>query len=390
MMNISVAFIGAVGVPNIYGGFEMFLESCAPTLLSRFNRILVTCDKARYASRDSKWQGVERVFIPVGANGASSVFHDLFAFLAVFFRANVIIVLGVSGGAFFPLFRLLCFLSNKKLIVNVDGIEWRRAKFSRSKRAFLYVSDRLAQFFAHAVVVDNEALRPFLLRSVKDSAVSIAYPGDHVKRVMLTGESGEGAHFLTICRIEPENNCHVLIAAFQRLGRGRYDFIGNWSASQYGTQLREKYKNVPGLNMQDPLYDPEILATLREGCTTYLHGHSVGGTNPSLVEMLFYDCPVIAFDCTFNRCTAGDAIMYFADEGDLVRQIADLTVECPNRDDVRRRYTRHRICGQYARLISDLFGVTERDEMGEAQPIKEADWDFVPKQRGSEPRPSGD
>lgn len=362
MKKITVAFIGAVGVPNIYGGFEMFLESCAPTLLASFKRILVTCDKSRYANRDTTWQGVERVFIPVGANGASSVLHDLLAFFAVFLRADVIVVLGVSGGLFFPLFRLLCVLFHKKLIVNVDGIEWRRAKFSRGKRAFLYISDRLAQRCSDGVVVDNEALRPFLAGSVSTSAVSIAYSGDHVKRLPRALDNGEARPFLTICRIEPENNCHLLIAAFAQLGRGRYTFIGNWSSSQYGRDLREQFKDVPGLEMRDPEYDADILAALREECGAYLHGHSVGGTNPSLVEMLFYDCPVIAYDCAFNRSTAGDAITYFADESDLARQIADVKRVAPaDRDEVRLRYTRERICGQYALLVSDLLDPAGRD-----------------------------
>lgn len=128
-MKKTIAFIGSAGVPNIYGGFEMFLESCTPGILKSFAKVFVTCDRSKYADRSRNWRGVTRVFVPVGANGASSVLHDLLAFFAVLWRADAIVVLGVSGGIFFPLFRLIASLMGKKLIVNVDGIEWRRAKF---------------------------------------------------------------------------------------------------------------------------------------------------------------------------------------------------------------------------------------------------------------------
>lgn len=363
-MKNNIAFIGSVGVPNNYGGFEMFLETCCPELLHTFDKVYVTCDKSRYQDRARDWQGVTRVFIPVRANGALSVFHDFLAFFSVLLQVRAIVVLGVSGGVFFPLLRLLCEIFGKKLIVNVDGVEWRRGKFSNLKRAFLFASDRLAQIFAHRVVVDNEALRGFLAKSVQADAVLIAYPGDHVLRIPKTkSQARSDDSFLTICRIEPENNCHLLIKAFAKAGRGRYVFVGNWGASEYGRKLRAKYARVEGLEMRDPVYDKNVLASLREECDVYLHGHSVGGTNPSLVEMLFYDCRVVAFDCAFNRCTAGEAIDYFASADHLARKIGDPgSIWTGTRTDVRDAYSRARICAAYTKVILALTGVPAKSD----------------------------
>lgn len=356
-MSFNISFIGAVGLPNRYGGFEMFLEACAPLLAKEFDEVLVTCDKTKYTERELVWAGVKRVFIPIPANGALSVLHDLLAFFAVFWRAHAIVVLGVSGGIFFPLFRLLCSLFDKQLIVNVDGVEWRRAKFSKTRRQFLYISDRLAQRFAHEVVVDNEGLRPFLIRAVRDKASLIAYSGDHVLRDPSATMAPDGSlSCLTICRIEPENNCDLLLEAFARAERGTYVFVGNWNASEYGRQLRHRYRDVLGLEIRDPIYDKAELAKLREQCNVYLHGHSVGGTNPSLVEMLFYDCHIVAFDCAFNRCTAGDAIRYFAGDEALAAQLQDFDWKASfDRRMVRNRYTATRIAGAYASLIRGSF-----------------------------------
>lgn len=316
MHTTSIAFIGTVGVPNIYGGFEAFLEVIVPVLVQRGHRVTVTCDASRYTDRVPCWHGATRVFIGVGANGSASVFHDMLAFCKVFAGHRNIVVLGVSAGIFFPIFRLVCALAGKRLIVNVDGIEWRRLKFSAAKRAFLRVSDMLAQVFAHRVIVDNEGLRPYLTNVGNGKASYIPYSGDHVIRLP-AGPTSTESGLLSICRIEPENNCDMLLTAFRNLGNGRYLFVGNWGASEYGRNLRAAFENTPGLTLLDPIYDPHHLATLREGCSGYIHGHSVGGTNPSLVEMLFYDKPIAAYDCVFNRNTAGADANYFASSAAL-------------------------------------------------------------------------
>ncbi|WP_343633333.1 DUF1972 domain-containing protein [Roseateles sp.] len=345
----SIAFIGSVGVPNVYGGFEGFLEACTPDLARR-HQVTVTCDRNRYQDHAQDWHGVKRLFLSLPANGALSVLHDFVAFLRVLPTHRNIVVLGVSGGIFFPIMRLLASLLRRRLIVNVDGVEWRRDKFGRKKKAFLKLSDTLAQTFAHEVVVDSEGLRPFLLPSRRDSAVFIAYPGDHVR---LPGPAPqEDVGLLSICRIEPENNCDMKLEAFASLGLGRYTFIGNWNASAYGRDLRERFAQVPGLRLLDPVYDPEVLATLRGNCAGYIHGHSVGGTNPSLVEMLFYDAPLACFDCVFNRCTAGEDARYFGSAtelADLMRAMLAGSKRGPKPS--RAAYTRDAINARYEALF---------------------------------------
>jgi glycosyltransferase involved in cell wall biosynthesis len=324
----SIAFIGTVGVPNVYGGFEAFLEASVPMLVQRGHRVTVTCDASRYTDHTPAWQGAKRVFIDIRANGAVSVLHDALGFFRVFADHRNIVVLGVSAGIFFPVFRLLCSLSRKKLIVNVDGVEWRREKFSIAKRVFLRLSDTLAQVFSHRVIIDNEGLRPYLTESGSRKAIYVPYSGDHVIRLTNRTPDAE-PYLLSICRIEPENNCEMLLSAFRNLGKGRYVFVGNWDASEYGRNLRIAFEGTPGLTLKDPIYDPYQLAWLREGCVGYLHGHSVGGTNPSLVEMLFYDSPIASYDCVFNRNTAGADADYFANTEVLTTLMNRFLCETP-------------------------------------------------------------
>lgn len=307
--SLRISFIGSAGIPNRYGGFESFLEHCAPVIAAKGHKVQVTCDARLYDDHTPNFRGVERIFLTVPANGGWSLVHDLLAFIKTYRKASHIVVLGVSGGLWFPFFRLLCDLAGKRLLVNVDGVEWRRTKFGRGKRWLLKLLDILAQQFAHTVIYDNEGLHPFLLEGTRHKAQCIAYSGDHVSRSPHISSMPGTA--LTICRIEPENNLEMLIKGALASSLDKYTIVGNWNHSPYARHLRQRYLGEKRLELLDPIYDPQELSVLRESCAIYIHGHSVGGTNPSLVEMLFYDCALLCFDVAFNRHTAGDLARYF-------------------------------------------------------------------------------
>jgi len=345
-----VSIIGCSGVPNRYGGFEAFVENCGPAIAREVDSVVVTCDAALYSDRSSQFCGMERVFIPVRANGGASVLHDALAFFSVFWRSTHILVLGVSGGVWFPIFRLLCELSRKRLIVNIDGVEWRRSKFGFAKRLLLKLFDCLAQCCSHVVVYDNPALRPYVLRRALSKAVHIGYSGDHVLRLPSVVRQTETA--LTICRIEPENNLEILIQGVLHSQLKKYTIVGNWSHSAYSRELREKYAGEPRLVLLDPVYDANRLAELRESCEFYLHGHSVGGTNPSLVEMLFYDCCLLCLDVQFNRETARDCADYFSDANELTKLLSAGSLKSGGRVNLRGSFTSHAIAAQYLSVFN--------------------------------------
>lgn len=346
-----LAFIGSAGIPNRYGGFESFLEHCGPAFAAATASTVVTCDAALYQDDLSPdFRGVRRVFLTTRANGASSILHDLLAFIRVYRESTHIMVLGVSGGPWFPLLKLMCRLGGKRLGVNIDGVEWRRTKFSRNKQRVLRLFDHLAQRFSDVVVYDNAGLAPYVLPGARATAVEIGYSGDHVlRRPEIARQPGTA---LTVCRIEPENNLDMLIDGALRSGLSRYTIVGNWNNSDYGRALRERFRGESRLELLDPIYDPLRLAELRESCAIYLHGHSVGGTNPSLVEMLYYDCAVLCFDVSYNRASAGAGASYFEDVAALAPCIdaalrGQAGGEMAARNDLRAKYTSHAIAQAY-------------------------------------------
>lgn len=355
--NMRIAFIGSAGIPNRYGGFESFLEHCGPIFADATASTIVTCDASLYRDDLSpNFCGVRRVFLRIHANGISSIFHDLLAFFRIYYESTHIIVLGVSGGAWFPLFQVMCRLGGKRLAVNIDGVEWRRKKFRRDKQIILRLFDYLAQRFSDVIVYDNAGLASYLIPRAQSRVVEIRYSGDHVLRLPeIPSEHGTA---LTICRIEPENNIEMLIEGALNSNLVRYTIVGNWNSNDYGRTLRGRFSYHSRLELLDPVYDSRRLAELRESCAIYLHGHSVGGTNPSLVEMLFYDCQIICFDVNFNRATAESSATYFRDSRGLANNINTAIIgandgQSLERRNLRRKYTGKSIADSYLRAICE-------------------------------------
>lgn len=344
---IKIGFIGSTGIPNKYGGFESFLEHCTPVMVSLGAKVCVTCDAKLYKKdRTPLYRGVDRIFIRIPANGFFSVIHDLYAFFAILNKCKYIVVLGVSGGIWFPLFKLICVFTRKRLLVNVDGVEWRRDKHGVFRKYFLKMSDWFSQKFSDVVIYDNPSLKDFLIHSAYEKSMCIGYSGDHA----IDGEMQfvKQDFCLTICRIEPENNIEMLIKGFLLSRSKKYVFVGNWNNSQYGRLLKNKYGAMDRIEILDPIYDVERITKLRSECSNYLHGHSVGGTNPSLVEILFYNCRIHCLDVSFNRSTCGSSVSYFSDEQSLADAIdGGLGGSLVDREYLRSCYTSKHIAQSY-------------------------------------------
>lgn len=167
----------------------------------------------------------------------------------------------------------------------------------------------------------------------------------------------ENNYFFGVCRIEPENNVHVILDAFAQDDTIPLIMVGNWEHSDYGRKLKAKYGNCQHITLHQPIYDKEKLNSYRAHCSLYLHGHSCGGTNPSLVEAMYLGLPIAAFDCNFNRETTENKAIYFSDAESLhgiIMHIDELNLSqiASNMKEIAdRRYTWKRIAGCYAKLF---------------------------------------
>ena len=221
-------------------------------------------------------------------------------------------------------------MSRARIVTNIDGIEWKREKWKGAARWFLRFSERMAVRFSHEVVADNAGIAEHVIQNYGRNAHVIAYGGDHALQAPSKPYEGTilPSHYaLALCRIEPENNVTMILEAFSESPAMPLVFVGNWNNSPFGRELRQLYANRQHLYLLDPIYDVGVLRTLRSNAAIYIHGHSAGGTNPSLVEMMHFGLPILAYDCIFNRCTTEDKARFFKDAATLCNAVVALDAD---------------------------------------------------------------
>lgn len=339
-----IAVVGTVGLPACYGGFESLVENLNK-YRSESIEYIVFCSSKIYAEKKASHNGAHLVYLPLNANGAQSIPYDIWSLIKCFWiKPNTVLILGVSGCLFLPIFRVL---SKSKVVTNIDGLEWKRDKWGKWTKRFLKWSEAIAVKYSDTIVTDNKAISDYVKEEYATESTTIAYGGDHAIRNICVPHHEEG-YALGLCRIEPENNVEMILSAYSGLDR-KLKFVGNWSASEYGRKLRERYQGYDNIELIDPIYDLDELYKLRKGCSIYLHGHSAGGTNPSLVEMMHFGIPIFAFDCSFNRYSTENKAAYFkCNESlkEIVNKVEEVSLENNShwmKEIASRRYTWEKI-----------------------------------------------
>ncbi len=328
-MGKKIAIIGTVGLPSKYGGFETLAEYLTKYLAKDFD-MTVYCSSKSYDVYPKTHNNAKLEYINLNANGIQSIPYDIISIFKALKYADTLLILGVSGCIVLPFVKLI---SNKRIIVNIDGLEWRRAKWNKYAKWFLKFSEKIAVKTADVIVTDNKVIQEYVYSEYGKESELIAYGADHVSKLVISPEVYKQYDFLkqeyafTVCRIEPENNIHMIIEAMSLQSKYPLVMVGNWNASLYGKELREKYVNINHIHLLDPIYNQEILNQLRSNCYLYLHGHSAGGTNPSLIEAMALELPIIAYGVDYNRETTSNEASYFSSLEELKNILNTITEE---------------------------------------------------------------
>jgi glycosyltransferase involved in cell wall biosynthesis len=183
------------------------------------------------------------------------------------------------------------------------------------------------------VISDNRAIQDYVSDEYGVESVLIEYGGDHAKDIEIESDIAELYPFLyedysvNVCRVEPENNIHIVLEAFARMPSEKLVILGNWNNSNYGRKLKEKYQHHDNLILLPPIFDQHILGMIRSNCRIYVHPHSVGGTNPTLVEAMNTGLPIVGYDVIYNRETTENKALYFDSVESLVKIISEFNSE---------------------------------------------------------------
>ena len=340
-----LAILGTRGIPASHSGFETFAEHLAIYLAGRGWDVEVYCQDETGRGGPAEWQGVRLRHVPVWRGGSfGSILFDWAAMRQASREpGRVLLVLGYNTA----LFGLLAWLRGATQLVNMDGLEWRRSKWSMPVRGWFWVNERLACWSAQHLIADHPDIATHLATRVSRRKITmIPYGADSVEEadpaVLATFGLQPGGYALVVARPEPENSLLEITRAFCRTHRnmrlvvlGRYD-----PTRRYHRAVRAAADDqviFPG-----GIYVPEVLRVLRRHCRLYVHGHQVGGTNPSLVEALGAGSPVLAHDNCFNRWVAGTAATYFRDEAGCADGFDQAEGLSPEQLALRRQASRDR------------------------------------------------
>jgi glycosyltransferase involved in cell wall biosynthesis len=319
---VHILILGCRGVPAQHGGFETFAHDLSLYLVSRNHKVTVYCQSENHKEpREDTWNGVRRVLIPAGKGALGTIHFDWASVKHACKEKGVILTLGYNTGIFN--FRLRG--RNLPSVMNMDGIEWQRAKWSFPHRAWLWLNEIAGSYATDHLIADHPEISLHLERHTKSSKISVIPYGAHpLPEASLDPVTSLGLkpkeYFLVVARPEPDNSILEIVCAYSSKER---DFplvvLGKYApiTCQYQQTVLEAAGT--GVRFLGAVYDRRIVEALRSHATAYVHGHRVGGTNPSLVESLAAGNAIIAHDNRFTRWVAGNGAHYFKEIGDLAR-----------------------------------------------------------------------
>lgn len=378
MKRISLAIIGSRGIPAKYGGFETFSEELSTGLVEKGFDVYVSCE-GEISPKIYSYKGVNLFYFPIKPfiRVIYETIYDVYSLIKSCLMCDYIYVLGYGAGIFFFIPKIF----KKKILVNVDGIEWKRDKYNVIEKVILYISEFFAVNFADIIIADSIEIKKYIKSAHGKNAIYISYGVDipnnetwnSLKLAEIDPEDKystlleKNNYYLVVSRLEPENNIHVTVEGFLL---GDTDkilvIVGNFLNKKYRIKIEkiiQQYNANNRVIFTGAIYRKDILNMLRQNCFAYFHGHSAGGTNPSLLEIMALKKIIITYDCKFNKEVGKDSMIYFHDSKNIADIINDTmkynTYEIENLKEkafreVISNYSWNKVIEEYDRLIRKL------------------------------------
>ena len=320
-MVMRVGLLGTRGVPARYGGFETAVEEVGSRLATYGHRVLVYCRNPGQHRRT--YRGMDLVNLPaIRSKSLETLSHTAFSTIhaVVRGRPDVVVLFNPANGPFVPILQA----AGIRTVVHFDGLDAERAKWGRLGRAYFRGAERSSVRLADDVIADSEAIAAHIRWAYGRKSTYIAYgapivspPADRLIALGLVS----GQYHLVVARFEPENNLAAIVDGYGASNASMPLIVVG--SARHGSTYREHVMRSAGARVQflGAIWDQALLDQLYAHCASYIHGHSVGGTNPSLLRAMGAGAPIIAYDVSFNRETAGAAAQYFRTVSDLASSI---------------------------------------------------------------------
>lgn len=323
---MKIAIVSTRGIPNNYGGLEEFAEHVSVGLVIRGHEVIVYNPHFHpFTSTDFKGVKVKKKFSPEKQLGTAANFIYDYLSLRDAIKSNCDAIL-VCGYTTASVSYLICSFKNSKVITNIDGLEWKRAKWSPIVRKLAKWFERIAVDKSSALISDNVAIEKYVFDNYKKVSFFIPYAANIQETpdesVLKAHGLEKFKYHILIGRLEPENNIEMILDGVRLSKTDDVTVVFASTQTKYARYLIDRYKNCKKIIFRGWTSGQSILFSLRHFARIYFHGHSVGGTNPSLLEAMAGGALIAAHENTFNRHVLEEDALYFS-SAEEVKKIID-------------------------------------------------------------------
>jgi glycosyltransferase involved in cell wall biosynthesis len=367
-MTLRIAILGTRGVPNNYGGFEHIAGYLSRGLVEKGHEVTVY-NSGKHPYQEKEWHGVKIIhcFDPEYKIGAAGQFvYDLNCILDARKRSyDIILILGYTSSSVWK----FLYPANAIVITNMDGLEWQRTKYSKPVRKFLKYAEKLAVHSSRFHIADSPVIKEYLDKHYNIKSKYIAYGAclQPLTNENLLAEYGLQKHqyFLLMARMEPENNIDMILDGFCLTHIPMpFVVIGN-TDNGYGQYLVSKYKNEKRIIFSGAIFNEEKVQSITAFCSLYFHGHSVGGTNPSLLDAMAAKVPLAAHDNPFNRALLRNNAQMFKNPAEVCTLInaggyANQMHIANNYATIQQEFTWQMIIDQYEHYFLECYAAVHQ------------------------------
>jgi glycosyltransferase involved in cell wall biosynthesis len=320
MKNLKIAILGTRGVPNHYGGFEHISEYVSAGLVKRGHSVTVYNSHNHPYTADT-WNGVkiQHCFDPEYLVGTAGQFIYDFNCLMDARRKkfDVVLLMGYTScsiwGRLYP--------KSSTIITNMDGLEWKRSKYSKKVQQFLKYAEKLAVKYSQFYISDSRVIKDYLEDKYNIYSQYIPYGADvfsELEREQIDAASAQKEdYFLLMARMEPENNIETILEGFNNSNSHRSFKVLGDTSNRFGKFIRHRFKNDERIQFKGSIFDTAKVRSLQNNSYLYFHGHSVGGTNPSLLEAMASEALIAAHNNPFNKSVLSTDAFYFSNSNEV-------------------------------------------------------------------------
>ena len=361
---MKIAILGTRGVPNHYGGFEQFAEYFSVYLAENEQEVYVyNSHNHPYQEKTFKGVNILHQYDPEFKIGTAGQFiYDLNCILDARKRNfDIILQLGYTSSSVW--YKLLP--KNPIIITNMDGLEWKRTKYAKPVQKALQLAEKLAVKSSDYLISDSIGIQKYILEKYNKASTYIAYGAHQFSNPnisILDNYAVEVENYnLIIARLEPENNIETIldgiVFSYEKMP---FLVIGNHNTN-FGNYLKEKFKNYSNIRFIGAVYNQEHLDNLRWFSNFYFHGHSVGGTNPSLLEAMASKAFIFAHNNDFNKAILGENAYYFSNAEEVknltlkIKKNDNLHLIQNNFDAIESEFNWDKINGKYLQLFKNCL-----------------------------------